>query len=202
MIATVKAEMPVMPDEWRRRLSSLGIDKPSMETLLEAELDDPEVNYLALIEEVIGDKEFAKTLANWFVNLEVPLRRDDTLTPNSKLTNQGRLHLYRTVSDLIKAGKLSSTNAKALMTKILTGTDQIQDIEAYAKQHNLIQESDAGAIEAIVKKVIEENSKAAEDVKNGEMKAIGFLVGQIMKHSQGRANPGLAQELIKKQLGI
>jgi aspartyl-tRNA(Asn)/glutamyl-tRNA(Gln) amidotransferase subunit B len=202
MIATVKAEMPVMPDEWRRRLSSLGIDKPSMETLLEAELGDPAVNYLALIEEVIGDKEFAKTLANWFVNLEVPLRRDDTLTPNSKLTNQGRLHLYRTVSDLIKAGKLSSTNAKALMTKILTGTDQIQDIEAYAKQHNLIQESDAGAIEAIVKKVIEENPKAAEDVKNGEMKAIGFLVGQIMKHSQGRANPGLAQELIKKQLGI
>jgi aspartyl-tRNA(Asn)/glutamyl-tRNA(Gln) amidotransferase subunit B len=202
MIAAVKAEMPVMPDEWRSRLSSLGMDKAAMETLLEAELDDVSVNYLALIEEVIDDKEFAKTLANWFVNLEIPLRRDDSLTPNAALTNQGRLQLYRTVNDLIKAGKLSSTNAKALMTKVLTASEQVPDVEAYAKQHNLIQESDAGAIEAVVKKVIEENPKAAEDLKNGEMKAIGFLVGQIMKHSQGRANPSLAQELIKKQLGI
>jgi aspartyl-tRNA(Asn)/glutamyl-tRNA(Gln) amidotransferase subunit B len=52
-----------------------------------------------------------------------------------------------------------------------------------------------------VAKVLAENPKAAEDVKNGEMKAIGFLVGQIMKASQGKANPALAQELIKKQLG-
>jgi aspartyl-tRNA(Asn)/glutamyl-tRNA(Gln) amidotransferase subunit B len=47
-----------------------------------------------------------------------------------------------------------------------------------------------------------ENEKAAEDVKNGEMKAIGFLVGQVMKKSQGKANPQMAQDLIKKQLGI
>jgi aspartyl-tRNA(Asn)/glutamyl-tRNA(Gln) amidotransferase subunit B len=200
-IAAVRAEMPTMPAEWRSRLSGLGIDKPSMETLLEAELD-PAVNYLALIEDAMGDREFAKTLTNWFVNLEIPLRRDSTVTPNPAVTNQGRLHMYRTVHELVCAGKLSSTNAKALMTKVLTGTEQVQDIEAFAKQHNLIQESDAGAIEAIVTKVIDENPKAADDVKNGEMKAIGFLVGQIMKQSQGRANPSLAQELIKKQLGI
>ena len=47
-----------------------------------------------------------------------------------------------------------------------------------------------------------ENEKAANDVRNGEMKAIGFLVGQVMKQSQGKANPALAQQLIKKQLGI
>ncbi|HSX17599.1 MAG TPA: Asp-tRNA(Asn)/Glu-tRNA(Gln) amidotransferase subunit GatB [Patescibacteria group bacterium] len=202
LIEAVKGEMPVMPDEWRTRLSTLGVDKPAMESLLEAELDDAEVQYLALIEEVIADKEFAKTLANWFVNLEVPLRRDETVATNAKLTNQGRLQLYRVVNELVKAGKLSSTNAKALITKVLTAGEQIQDIEAFAKQHNLIQESDTGAIEAIAKKVIEENPKAAEDVKNGEMKAIGFLVGQVMKQSQGRANPSLAQELIKKQLGL
>ena len=47
-----------------------------------------------------------------------------------------------------------------------------------------------------------ENQKAADDVRNGEMKAIGFLVGQVMKLSQGKANPGMATELIKKQLGL
>ncbi len=200
-IETVRQEMPVMPDEWRRRLSGLGLDDAATVTLLEAELDSPEVSYLALIEEVISDTKFAKTLANWFVNLEVPLRRDETVTPNSAITNQGRLAVYRAVSKLVDAGQLSSSNAKALLVKILTFGEQVADVETFAKRHDLIQESDAGALEEIVKKVIAENPKAAEDVASGEMKAIGFLVGQVMKHSQGRANPGIAQEIIKKQLG-
>ncbi len=202
MIAAVREEMPAMPDEWRRRLSALGLDKSAMESLLEAELDDPAVSYLALIEEVINDKDFAKALSNWFVNLEIPLRRDGTEKINAEITAQGRLWLFRNVHDLIKAGNISSSNAKIVITKVLTHTEQVADVEAFAKQHNLIQESNEGEIAKIVAKVIEENPKAAEDVKNGEMKAIGFLVGQIMKHSQGRANPGLAQDLIKKQLEL
>ncbi len=202
MINTVREEMPVLPDEWRRRLSSLGTDKPSMELLLEADLDDPEVSYLALVEEVIGDKDFAKALSNYFVNFEIPLRHDEEAKTNKALTNQGRLHVYRAVYSLQQAGKLSSTAAKTLLGRIFSGDEQVQDVEAFAKQHNLIQESDEGEIAKVVAKVIEENPKAAEDLKNGEMKAIGFLVGQIMKHSQGRANPSLAQELIKKQLGL
>jgi aspartyl-tRNA(Asn)/glutamyl-tRNA(Gln) amidotransferase subunit B len=50
--------------------------------------------------------------------------------------------------------------------------------------------------------VLAGNEKAAADVKNGEMKAISFLVGQVMKLSKGKANPSLATELIKKQLGL
>ncbi|HEX9153355.1 MAG TPA: Asp-tRNA(Asn)/Glu-tRNA(Gln) amidotransferase subunit GatB [Candidatus Saccharimonadales bacterium] len=201
-IEAVRGETPVMPDEWRKRLSALSLDKAAMETLLEAEVELAEVSYLGLIEEVITDSEFAKMMANWFVNLEIPLRRDGATVLNSKITNQGRLEAYRTAYDLVKAGKLSSTNAKTLLIKVLTHDDQIKDVDAFAKQHNLIQESDEGEIAKIVAAVLEENPKAAEDVKNGEMKAIGFLVGQIMKHSQGRANPQLAQQLIKKQLGL
>lgn len=201
-IETVRAEMPVMPDEWRKRLSTLGLDAAAMEMLLEADIETPAVSYLALIEEVIGDKEFARALANWFVNFEIPLRRDETAHPNQKLTNQGRLHAYRGVYDLQKEGKLSSTSAKALLGLVFAAQEQVQDVAAIAKQHNLIQESDEGEIAKIVEKVIAENPKAAEDIKNGELKAIGFLVGQIMKHSQGRANPGLAQALIKKTLGL
>ncbi|HYH74491.1 MAG TPA: Asp-tRNA(Asn)/Glu-tRNA(Gln) amidotransferase subunit GatB [Candidatus Saccharimonadales bacterium] len=202
LIETVRQEMPPMPDEWRERLNTLGLDHSAMETLLEVELDDATVSYLALIEEVITDKNFAKALAKWFVNLEVPLRRDESVVMNAALTNQGRLHAYRVTYDLVQANKLSSTNAKALLTSVLTGTDQVADVEALAKEQNLIQESDEGAVAAIVASVLAANEKAAEDVKNGEMKAIGFLVGQIMKQSQGKANPQLAQELIKKQLGL
>ncbi len=202
MISTVKDEMPVLPAEWRKRLSGFGLDRPSMETLLEAELDDNTVSYLGLIEETAANKDFAKVMANWFVNLEIPLRRDGSVQISEHLTNQGRLSMYRTVAALVAGNQLSSSNAKALLTKVLTSPEPIPDVEAYAKRHNLIQESDEGEIAKIVVAVLEENPKAAEDVKNGEMKAIGFLVGQIMKHSQGRANPGLAQQLIKKQLGL
>jgi len=200
MINTVRDEMPVLPEEWRQRLSSLGLDRPSMELLLEADLDDPQVSYLALIEEVIADKDFAKALANFFVNFEIPLRSTEGTKINTALTNQGRLHVYRSVYDLQKGGKLSSTAAKTLLARIFESDQQVADVEAIAKQHNLIQESDEGEIARIVAKVIEENPQAAEDVKNGQAKAIGFLVGQIMKHSQGRANPALAQQLIKQQL--
>ena len=201
MIAAVKDEMPLMPERWRQRLSVLGLDKSAMETLLEAELDDPEVSYLALIEEVTEDQDFARALSNLFVNLEIPLRRTEDAKMNQLLTNQGRLHAYRSTYQLQKEGKLSSTNAKTLLTHILTGTEQIGNVEALAKQHNLIQQSDEGELTKVVAEVIAENPKAAEDVKKGEAKAVGFLVGQVMKHSQGRANPGLAQELIRKHLG-
>lgn len=202
LVDAVEAEMPVMPDEWRKRLSGLGMDASQTATLLEADVEEAEVSYLPLIEESIEDKDFAKALANWFVNLEIPLRADEATAINPQLTNQGKLHAYRVTYDLVKANKLSSTNAKTLLTKIFTGSQQVQDVEAFAKQHNLIQESDEGALQKAVEQVIAENPKAAEDIKNGEMKAIGFLVGQIMKHTQGRANPGIVQGLIKKHLGL
>jgi aspartyl-tRNA(Asn)/glutamyl-tRNA(Gln) amidotransferase subunit B len=202
MIETVRAEMPAMPDEWRKRLETLGLDRPSMETLLEAELDNVEVQYLALVEEVIAEKDFARALANWFVNLEIPLRRDENVKLNVELTNQGRLNMYRVAYELVKGGKLSSSSVKTLVTRVLQDSQQVTDVAAYAKQHNLIQESDEGEIAKIVAKVVEENPKAADDVKNGETKAIGFLVGQVMKHSQGRANPQLAQKQIEKHLGL
>ena len=73
---------------------------------------------------------------------------------------------------------------------------------ALAKEMNLLQENDEGALEQIIDEVLAapECQKAAEDVRNGEMKAIGFLVGQVMKKSKGKANPGAVNKLIQKKL--
>lgn len=201
LIETVRAEMPVMPDVWRQRLQALGLDASQTATLLESEVELPNVRYLSLIAEV-QDDTFAKVLANWFVNIELPLRHDESIIFNKQVTNQGRLALYRQVYDLVQAKKLSSSNAKLLLAKLFTHAEMVVDVAAFAAQHGYIQESDEAAIQAIVERVLADNPKAAEDVKNGEMKAIGFLVGQIMKQSQGRANPQLAQTLIRQQLGI
>jgi len=201
-IAAVREEMPVMPDEWRKRLSGLGLDASQITTLLEANVEATGVGYLNLIEESVTDPAFAKTLANWFVNFEIPLRREQSVKIPTALTGQGRLHYYQAVFTLQKDGKLSSSNAKLLLTRLFVHETVVTDVTAFAKQHNLIQESDEGALQKIITEVIKENPKAAEDLKNGEDKAIGFLVGQVMKRSQGRANPQLAQTLIRKQLEV
>lgn len=200
-VSKIKAEMPAMPDEWRRKLVSYGIEKSQIETLLEAEaeIETEHVSYLQCIELKSESPEEVKFLVNWYVNVLLPLVREGTFS----LHNEA-LELTSEIYELVHANKLSSTNAKQLYLN-LTGIDVSQwpkDVEVYAEEKGYIQNSDEGAITEIVKTVLDENAKAAEDVKNGEMKAIGFLVGQVMKQSQGKANPGLAQKIIKEQLGI
>jgi len=60
---------------------------------------------------------------------------------------------------------------------------------------------DDGELEELVKSVLDENPEAVEDIKNWKMKAIGFLVGQIMKKSAWRANPAKAKDIIMKIVG-
>jgi aspartyl-tRNA(Asn)/glutamyl-tRNA(Gln) amidotransferase subunit B len=197
-IAKIKAEMPVMPDEWRKRLSSLGVDRAQIETLLEGEVEDDAVSYLGNIEANLGTPELAKFLANWYVNVMIPLVREGKF----KLGDDKHLELEEAIYNLVKSNKLSSTNAKQLFTDVALAGTLPSDLEEYATDKSYIQVSDEGEIAKIVEQVLSENVKAAEDVKNGEMKAIGFLVGLVMKQSQGKANPQMAQELIRKQLGL
>jgi len=199
-INKVKAEMPVLPSEWRRRLESLGLDYRQTEVLIDAEAEAEAVDYLPLIERNLKDAELAKTLANWFVNIEIPLRRNQRA--HSTMDNDGREQFLKNVYGLLKAGKLNATSAKSLITDVLVSGAQPAQLEKYAEEQGYIQLSDETEIAQIVEQVLHNNPKAREDVKKGEAKAIGFLVGQVMKQSQGKANPQLAQELIKKQIGL
>lgn len=199
-IKQIEAEMPIMPEQWRKRLSSLGLDEPQIETLLEAEVENEQISYLPLIEMQLESPSVAKFLANWFVNLEIPLRREGTIKNVHK--DAVRVEIYQAVYSLFDAGKLSSTNVKALLGALLELSVTPEDIEVYAQNEGFIQVSDENEIAKVVSQVLSDNQKAANDVKNGELKAIGFLVGQVMKLSKGKANPSMAQDLIKKQLGI
>jgi aspartyl-tRNA(Asn)/glutamyl-tRNA(Gln) amidotransferase subunit B len=155
---------------------------------------------LPLIETHLDNPETAKFLANWFINIEIPLRREGEI--QNILKDAERAEIYLAVYKMVKAGQLSSTSVKSLLAQLLETDVVPKDVEAYAAEKGLLQVSDEGEIAGIVKQVLADNPKAAEDVKNGEMKAIGFLVGQVMKHSKGQANPSLAQDLIKRQLRI
>jgi aspartyl-tRNA(Asn)/glutamyl-tRNA(Gln) amidotransferase subunit B len=196
-IENVRAEMPVLPDAWRQRLSKLGLDPAQIEALLDAQVEFAEEQYLTLLETALADADYARQLANWLVNLDVPLVRE--LGTGSKVD---RSRLYAATAELVKSGKLSSTNAKALLSDLLRSDALPDNVAAYAEDKGFIQVSDEGAIMAIVESVVAANPKAADDVRGGEMKAIGFLTGQVMKASQGKANPALATQLIKKHLGL
>ncbi|RTK93728.1 Asp-tRNA(Asn)/Glu-tRNA(Gln) amidotransferase subunit GatB [Candidatus Saccharibacteria bacterium] len=197
-IERIFKSLPAMPSDWRQKLTSLGLDASQTAILIDAEVDSPVVNYLPLLEKVISDKSYAKQLANWFVNIEIPFRSDEANIV--ELPNEARAPMYHAVYELVTGNKLSSSNAKLLITELLGHNSLPESVEKYADEQGLVQVSDTGEIEKIVVDVITANPAAAEDVRNGEMKAIGFLVGQVMKASQGKANPGLAQELLRKHL--
>ncbi len=195
-IDRVRAEMPVMPDEWRRRLSDLGVDQKTVELMIDTQADRPEHEYLEFIEANLDNKDFAKWITNAFVNIIEPLRAG-----SEKFTKHEWADTLPQIYSLIKDGKLSSSRAKDLIGDVFTLSAVAKDIEGLAEEKGYIQVSDEGEIAKVVAQVIKDNPQAAQDVKDGQMKAIGFLVGQVMKASQGKANPGLAQDLIKKQLG-
>lgn len=197
-IQKAKSEMPdMMPDDWRHKLGDLGLSDQQIEILIQSELElQDKISILPLIEDNLSDKSLAKFLANWNVNVFLPLVREGKL----KLGKENHLILETRIYDLTKQNKLSSTSAKALFEELIQQDNLPENIEEYAETKGYIQVSDEGAIAKIVEGVLESNPTAVEDIKKGEMKAIGFLVGQVMKASRGQANPGLAQKLIKEQI--
>jgi aspartyl-tRNA(Asn)/glutamyl-tRNA(Gln) amidotransferase subunit B len=182
--------MPTLPSVYRQLYSELKLDTATAETLL---IDPRAGRFLKDIRENSND-EAARRVALWVVNVASISDdlQDDAPWPVSW---QNAVKL----SNLVAENKLSSSAAKEVWLEMFNSNT---DPEEIAEKNNLLQVSDSAEIEKIVAGVLAENSKAAEDVKNGEMKAIGFLVGQVMKASQGKANPGIAQQLIKKQLGL
>ncbi len=191
----VKRSMPVMPQEWRDKLLSLGLDVSQTESLIEGELEIEDTALLELVEESMDTPEKAKFIANWIVNVTLPLIRENKYVLNNKDHSQ----LLQTLHTLINAKKLSSTAAKSLYAVVCVSSLP-KDLTLYASEKGYIQVSDESEIEKIVLEVIEANESAAQDVRGGELKAIGFLVGQVMKASKGKANPSLAQSLLKKHL--
>lgn len=188
-IAKIKAEMPELPNDYRRKFAAIDIDAKVIEDILAVPQSAKLVS--RILEQ--STPEHARRIAFWMMH---PSSDDEASADTDiKATDKSLIQL----SELVSANKLSSTAAKEVLAELLQSGGNPEEI---ATAKNLMQESDEGAIAKIVEQVLAENPKAAEDVKNGEMKAIGFLTGQVMKLSQGKANPALAQQLIKKQLDV
>jgi aspartyl-tRNA(Asn)/glutamyl-tRNA(Gln) amidotransferase subunit B len=187
----IAASMGAMPQDYRSKFGVLNLDGSAREAI---------INYPILAERLseVCDKDvkLAPRVANWFASVllaEENLGKDFKLATGAELTE---------LSEMVEKKELSSTAGKEVFLALYNPKNTSKTPHALAKEMNLLQENDEGALEAIIDEVLTapECAKAAEDVRNGEMKAIGFLVGQVMKKSKGKANPATVNELIKKKL--
>lgn len=187
----IEANMPMMPDEYRSKFGVLNLDSSEQEAIL---------NYPILAQRLseVCDKDvkLAPRVAHWFSSIllaEENLDKDFALATAPELVE---------LSEMVEKKELSSTAGKEVFLEMYDKKNTSKTPHVLAKEMNLLQENDEGALEAIIEEVLTapECAKAADDVRNGEMKAIGFLVGQVMKKSKGKANPATVNELIKKKL--
>ncbi len=189
-ITRIQATVPPLPAEYRTQWLSLELDQSVVDSLLANR------SYAVLISEIqrnAGDS-IAKRVAHWFSSA---LGHDETETGiiASNFTPEGFIEL----ATMVESNELSSTASKEIFVELLTSDQTPRQI---AESKNLLQVSDEGAIAAIVDEVLADpaSAQAVAAIKQGNDKVIGFLVGQIMKKSAGKANPALAQRLIRERL--
>ncbi len=104
------------------------------------------------------------------------------------------------LAKMVEAGRVSASASTTIFEKMVETTKTPGDI---AEEFNLVQKSDEGELEKIVEQVLSENPKAVDDVKSGgkkSKKARGFLVGQVMQKTGGRANPKVVSEILARKL--
>ncbi|MDK2836426.1 MAG: aspartyl-tRNA(Asn)/glutamyl-tRNA(Gln) amidotransferase subunit, partial [Thermosediminibacterales bacterium] len=99
--------------------------------------------------------------------------------------------------ELMDKGTISGKIAKTVFKEMIETGKRPEQV---VKEKGLVQITDEGKISEIIEKVIKENPKSVEDFKNGKEKAIGFLVGQVMRATKGKANPQIVNKLLREKL--
>ena len=135
----------------------------------------------------------AKSACNWLLSdISAWLNTHETTIDQAQLNPENLAKLIAMIDD----GKISNAQAKKLVDDLMAGKDP----EAAAKEKGLEQVSDTGAIAAMVNEVMDANPQAIEDFRNGKSRAVGFIVGQVMKKSRGQANPGMVSRMVNEEL--
>ena len=199
-IDEIKRSMPNLPMFWRSKLKIHKLDNSIVESLI-----DSEAIYTVKNLEFVSnlDTKQAKVIANWIVNIELPLRSShmDKTDEGISLSDNDRHKMYLDIYDLYNQAKLSSSNVKNLINRLLLSKSLPESISEYISKEGLIQSSDSTKIEEAVELAIKNNPKAIEDIKAGQDKAIKYLVGQVMAITKGQANPVIVTEIIMKKVG-
>ncbi len=190
LIEKARGELPELPDAKKLRFKKqYGLDEETAVFLTSSkEMAD---YYEAVIEQAGCE---AKLCANWMTgHLAGALNKDNLDITQSPVGHRRFAGLLTRITDNTISGKIAKQVFEALWQSDQTA-DQIID------QQGLKQITDSGAIEAIIDEVIANNAGQVEQYLSGKDKVFGFFVGQVMKLTQGKANPGEVNAMLKAKL--
>lgn len=188
-IDKIKNNMPVLPSEKRNTFINSGL------SIEDANSIGKSPKWMGELYKSVSDiTNDSKTTFNWITGeLQGQLRKLGETSPPEWMTAE---QLAEIIS-LVKSDKISFTSGKEILGELI---EEKINPEEYAISNKLIQENDTEEISKMVKEIIKENSEVLERIANGEEKLIGFLVGQVIKLSNGKVNPSVAKELLLKEI--
>lgn len=189
-ISKVRASLPEMPKERQARyVKEYGIPEYDAVVLTATvEMSD-------FFQETVEYGADPKQASNWlmgevsaYVNSEQVELSETALTPKS----------LAEMINLIADGTISSKIAKKVFKELVSkGSD---DVKVFVEEKGLVQLSDPSKLLPLITDTLDKNEQSIEDYKNGKDRALGFLVGQVMKQTRGQANPGIVNKLLKEEL--
>ncbi|MGE4553517.1 MAG: Asp-tRNA(Asn)/Glu-tRNA(Gln) amidotransferase GatCAB subunit B, partial [Desulfovibrionaceae bacterium] len=136
-----------------------------------------------------------KKVANWVMGDVLRVMHETGLTPE---TAQGTPEAFAALVALVEEGKISAKSGHDIFLEVWRdGADPAELVKA----RGLAQQSDAGALEAVVDEIIAANPSEAERFRGGDGKLMNFFLGQVMRKTRGQANPAVVQQLVKQKLG-
>ncbi|MCR5202535.1 MAG: Asp-tRNA(Asn)/Glu-tRNA(Gln) amidotransferase subunit GatB [Lachnospiraceae bacterium] len=188
-IENIRANQPEMaPEKKKRYMEEFGLPEYDADILtLEKKMAD-------MFEATTAICNKPKKVSNWLMVETMRLLKEQSMdAADIRFSPENLAKLI----ELADKGTINSSVAKEVFEVMFN--DNI-DPEAYVEEKGLATVSDTGELDAIIKKVIEENPKSVEDYKAGKKKAIGFLVGQTMKATQGKAAPNVVNQILTKYL--
>ncbi|MDD3839368.1 MAG: Asp-tRNA(Asn)/Glu-tRNA(Gln) amidotransferase subunit GatB [Clostridia bacterium] len=188
-IEAIKKDLPEMPEVKKKRF----VDQ--------YELPDYDSDILTsskalanFFEKCMEGYDNPKNVSNWIMGEVLRILKEQDKQPDEIPFKPKQL------VDLLKMvdkGTISGNIGKKVLSDMFETCKDPGDI---VKEKGLVQISDEGELLEIIAKVLEDNPKSVEDYRNGKQKAIGFLVGQTMKATRGKANPQMVNKLIREQL--
>ena len=189
LVQAIASDMPELPDAKRTRFIEEYELSEADATLLVEERETAE-----FYEEMAAGRD-KKLSANWLgTELFGALNKEGLSLAESPITAESLGRLMELISD----GTISGRIAKDVFVDMFESGEDALDI---VERKGLTQISDAGAILELVESVISDNASKVAEFRNGKDKLFGFFVGQVMKKSQGKANPKLVNDLLKDKLG-
>ena len=188
-IEAIRATLPELPDtRGARFVSEYGLSEYDAGVLVATrEMAD----YFETTAKLSGD---AKLAANWVSqDLQALLNKYGWELDESPIQAERLAMLIQRIKDNTISGKIAKTVFDAML-------DDSSDVDAIIEAKGLKQVTDSGALESLVDKVIAENPDQAQQYRDGKVQVIGFLVGQCMQLSKGKANPAQVNEILRGKL--